>query len=170
MLITLPASQSSATEEQPAGTKPVASIGRLQLPRTSSPESIQLSELGMDANTEQLHHASYSPDPAGLQDYDCSSERWVPYRHTNGVAIYYHSSNGRARSDGQRGEEYMASTIIRGTPQECLDVLINPRSHTTILGPASHIRVLEKEPDSQVSPQLDTALCCAAADSTAGAW
>lgn len=144
---TPPTLQSSLAEEQPAGTKAAGPPGRLQLRhRTSSPESIQMSDHDTSADPRRRQQAS-----SGLHDYDYSSERWVPYRHTNGVAIYYHSSNGRARSDGQRGEEYMASTIIKGTPQECLDVLINSGSHTTILGPASHITVLEQESDSQVS-------------------
>ncbi len=145
---TPPTLQSSLAEEQPAGNKAAGPPGRLQLHRTSSPESIQTSDHDTSTDPRRRQQAS-----SGLHDYDHSSERWVPYRHTNGVAIYYHSSNGRARSDGQRGEEYMASTIIKGTPQECLDVLINSGSHTTILGPASHIRVLEQESDSQVSLQ-----------------
>lgn len=36
--------------------------------------------------------------------------------HTNGVAIYYHKDNSPDALDGVGGE-YMASSIVRGSPQ-----------------------------------------------------
>lgn len=89
-------------------------------------------------------------------------QRWVPYRHTNGVAIYHHHSaaTGGVWGDGccstsggdggsgsvlSRGSEYMASSIVRGSPDECLAVLVDPSSNTTILGPASSISLLEAD-------------------------
>ncbi|KAG2492963.1 hypothetical protein HYH03_008870 [Edaphochlamys debaryana] len=66
-------------------------------------------------------------------------ERWVPYRQTNGVAIYYH-----ACEDAKPGEgEYMVSCVIRGKPQRVAAALMRLRSNTTILGPAEHVEVLQ---------------------------
>jgi hypothetical protein len=76
-------------------------------------------------------------------------QRWVPYRHTNGVAIYHHEGPSSA-AEGV-GSEYMASSIVRGSPDECLAVLMDLRSNTTILGPASQIELLEEEAERQVS-------------------
>lgn len=48
------------------------------------------------------------------------------------------------------------SAVVRGTPLECLRVLLNPHdSTTTILGPATEVEVLESEQARQVS----TATC-----------
>jgi hypothetical protein len=125
-------------------------------------------------------------------------QRWVPYRHTNGVAIYHHKEpaaascclwgSGQVRrrgtassgcgaraphstqslpsertltrallwcppqgaADEPPGSEYMASSIVKGCPDECLSVLVDPSSHTTILGPASRIQLLENGPERQV--------------------
>jgi hypothetical protein len=80
---------------------------------------------------------------------DIVEQRWVPYRHTNGVAIYHHEGPSSA-AEGV-GSEYMASSIVRGSPDECLAVLMDLRSNTTILGPASQIELLEEEQERQVS-------------------
>lgn len=73
-------------------------------------------------------------------------------RHTNGVAIYYHKDTSVDALDGVGGE-YMASSIVRGSPTECVNVLMNPASNTTILGPASEIEILESTEDRQVGGQ-----------------
>lgn len=81
--------------------------------------------------------------------------RWVPYKHSNGLAIYYHESPGE--EDAMVGGEYMVSAIVRGSPQECLAILMNPLSNTTLLGPASKVEVLSMESESQVGGWL---ACC----------
>lgn len=48
------------------------------------------------------------------------------------------------------GSEYMASSIVRGCPDECLSVLVDLSSNTTILGPASKIELLEDGEERQV--------------------
>jgi hypothetical protein len=81
----------------------------------------------------------------------CEEQRWVPYRHTNGVAIYHHKESKRLQNvEDDLGSEYMASSIVRGLPDECLDVLMHLGSHTTILGPASRIQLLEDGAERQV--------------------
>ena len=89
-------------------------------------------------------------DAEGASDEDeyYEEQRWVPYRHTNGVAIYHHNEGGSS-STGPGGE-YMASSIVRGSPDECLSVLMDLSSHTTILGPASRIELLEDAEERQV--------------------
>jgi len=64
------------------------------------------------------------------------------------VAIYYHKDSSADALDGPGGE-YMASSIVRGSPSECLRVLLNPASHTTILGPASSIEELDATAERQ---------------------
>lgn len=90
--------------------------------------------------------------PAALQE----EQRWVPYRHTNGVAIYHQKESkcsgvwaGDEAGEGV-GSEYMASCIVRGSPDECLEVLMDLSSNTTILGPASKIELLEDGEERQV--------------------
>jgi hypothetical protein len=51
------------------------------------------------------------------------------------------------------GSEYMASSIVRGCPDECLSVLVDLSSNTTILGPASKIELLEDGEERQVGGQ-----------------
>ncbi|GLI71569.1 hypothetical protein VaNZ11_016833 [Volvox africanus] len=72
-----------------------------------------------------------SPTPDG--------ERWVPYRQTNGVAIYYHAGEGQKSGDG----EYMVSCVIRGHPHRVAAALMRLRGNTTILGPAEHVEMLQ---------------------------
>lgn len=48
----------------------------------------------------------------------------------------------------------MASSIVRGCPDECLSVLVDLSSNTTILGPASKIELLEDGEERQVRGQL----------------
>lgn len=45
----------------------------------------------------------------------------------------------------------MASSIVKGCPDECLSVLVDLSSNTTILGPASKIELLEDGEERQVS-------------------
>jgi hypothetical protein len=103
------------------------------------------------------------------QDYPSApnshEERWVPYRHTNGVAIYHQRQSKQCSglwgeeegSNASAGSEYMASSIVRGSPDECLAVLMDLASNTTILGPASTIELLEDADERQVRPPLGTA-------------
>lgn len=44
----------------------------------------------------------------------------------------------------------MASSIVKGSPDECLSVLVDFSSNTTILGPASKIELLEDGEERQV--------------------
>ncbi|MEW5316109.1 MAG: hypothetical protein WDW38_007495 [Sanguina aurantia] len=76
--------------------------------------------------------------------------RWVPYRQTNGVAIYHHESPPGESCVGCKqehrasvGGEYMASTIVRGTPSAVLQALLHGSS-SSILGPASHVKVVSR--------------------------
>ncbi|KAI8473368.1 MAG: hypothetical protein J3K34DRAFT_375550, partial [Monoraphidium minutum] len=78
--------------------------------------------------------------PSNAKSAGGTAARWVPYRHTNGVAIYRHPQEG----------EYMASSIVKGTPEECLAVLMDLGSHVTILGPASDIECLGGSEGRQV--------------------
>jgi hypothetical protein len=55
---------------------------------------------------------------------------------------------------GPAGSEYMASSIVKGCPDECLSVLVDLSSNTTILGPASKIELLEDGEERQVRAQL----------------
>lgn len=48
----------------------------------------------------------------------------------------------------------MASSIVRGCPDECLSVLVDLSSNTTILGPASRIELLEDGEERQVGRGL----------------
>lgn len=42
------------------------------------------------------------------------------------------------------------ASVCYDVVQECVNVLMNPKSHTTILGPAAEIEVLESTKDRQV--------------------
>jgi hypothetical protein len=76
------------------------------------------------------------------------SKRWIPYKHSNGIAIYYHENI----TEGHEfvGGEYMVSSIVRGTPEQCLAALTHSSSTTTILGPATAVEVLSRQGDAQV--------------------
>eukprot|EP00775_Hariotina_reticulata_P012049 gene12049-12191_t len=69
---------------------------------------------------------------------------WVPYKHSNGLAIYAHKGNVPGAA------EFMVSAVVRGTPLEVLKVLLDPDSATTILGPALEVEVLDSSPAKQV--------------------
>jgi hypothetical protein len=58
------------------------------------------------------------------------------------------------------GSEYMASSIVRGCPDECLSVLVDLSSNTTILGPASKIELLEDGEERQVGGHGSTLCMC----------
>ena len=66
---------------------------------------------------------------------------WLP--QINGVAIYHHHV---AASDSEEsiGGEYMVSTVVRGSPLACLQVLRCRNSNTTLLGPAVRRQVLQR--------------------------
>lgn len=120
---------------------------------------------------------AYGPDVSDLDRSDSQSssltdqplanpdeQRWVPYRHSNGVAIYHHKESkclvvgGGGDTAEEPGSEYMASSIVRGSPDECLAVLMDMSSNTTILGPASKIELLTEADERQV--RLGGLLCC----------
>lgn len=113
------------------------------------------------------HSQSLADDPTRFQDdgdhafkdadSECEAEphtfttkknpqRWVPYKHTNGVAIYRHEER-----KGCNGGEYMASSVVRGPPRACLNMLVDPTSNTTILGPATDIEVIQ--PKTETNPR-----------------
>eukprot|EP00879_Flechtneria_rotunda_P012839 GHRR01013405.1.p1 GENE.GHRR01013405.1~~GHRR01013405.1.p1 ORF type:complete len:701 (+),score=275.86 GHRR01013405.1:195-2297(+) len=71
-------------------------------------------------------------------------QRWVPYRHSNGLAIYQHQGKD------SEANEYMVSATIRGHPADVLRALLDPASATTILGPALEVEVLDSSPTRQV--------------------
>jgi hypothetical protein len=77
------------------------------------------------------------------------SKRWIPYKHSNGIAIYYHQ-NITEGADFVGGE-YMVSSIVRGTPEQCLAALTHRSSTTTILGPATAVEVLSRDGNAQVN-------------------
>eukprot|EP00882_Tetradesmus_deserticola_P014642 GHRQ01015578.1.p2 GENE.GHRQ01015578.1~~GHRQ01015578.1.p2 ORF type:complete len:156 (-),score=63.73 GHRQ01015578.1:692-1159(-) len=126
------------------------------------------------AHGQQTHgHYASSDGSCSSQDYapvlNLREERWVPYRHTNGVAIYHQrqtkcsglwgDDEGPDAAAGLGvGSEYMASSIVRGSPDECLAVLMDMASNTTILGPASTIELLEDADERQVGLLFDAAL------------
>lgn len=112
---------------------------------------------GRNGLTSENSYSNSSADgyfAAGNSD----EQRWVPYRHTNGVAIYHHKESkctvvggaGAGAAAEEPGSEYMASNIVRGSPDECLAVLMDMSSNTTILGPASKIELLEDGAERQV--------------------
>ncbi|KAF6261931.1 hypothetical protein COO60DRAFT_1699518 [Scenedesmus sp. NREL 46B-D3] len=90
------------------------------------------------------------------------SKRWIPYKHSNGIAVYYHQNV----SGGHEfvGGELMVSSTVRGTPQQCLAALTHRSSMTTILGPAAAADVLSSDGNAQVLhlqllPPLGSGLC-----------
>eukprot|EP00878_Enallax_costatus_P008828 GHUV01009228.1.p1 GENE.GHUV01009228.1~~GHUV01009228.1.p1 ORF type:complete len:613 (+),score=153.59 GHUV01009228.1:207-2045(+) len=107
---------------------------------TSSDLTGTTSYLQEDEDTElkKLMNITDKACPRGKQ------ARWVPYRHSNGLAIYQHQGDGRATN------EYMVSAVVRGSPTDVLRALLDPCSSTTILGPALEAEVLESTPGRQV--------------------
>lgn len=77
--------------------------------------------------------------------------RWIPYKHSNGVAIYYHDNPDGSDS---RGGEYMVSSVVRGSPADCLRVLMDHNSNTTILGPATYIEVCTMRVPCNMLPRM----------------
>lgn len=49
------------------------------------------------------------------------SKKWIPYKHANGIAIYLHQNV----TEGHEfiGGEYMVSSIVKGSPEQCLAAL-----------------------------------------------
>ncbi len=46
--------------------------------------------------------------------------------------------------------EYMVSAVVRAPPSQCLRVLMDPASQTSILGPATEVEVIESQHGRQV--------------------
>ncbi|KAF6263208.1 hypothetical protein COO60DRAFT_1635423 [Scenedesmus sp. NREL 46B-D3] len=86
----------------------------------------------------------------GMPKRRSQQPRWVPYTHSNGLAIYHHQGKDSSTASGKGGEEYMVSAVIRGGPADVLRALLDPGSATTILGPALELEVLESTPGRQV--------------------
>ncbi|KAF8072532.1 EDR2L [Scenedesmus sp. PABB004] len=82
--------------------------------------------------------------PGGAAAPGGCGQRWVPYRHSNGLSVYQHMGTGSADN------EYMVTAIVRGTPGDVLRALLDPGSATSILGPALEVEVLESSPGRQV--------------------
>lgn len=49
------------------------------------------------------------------------SKKWIPFTHMNGLAIYYHQNV--VDSHDFVGGEYMVSSIVKGSPEQCLAAL-----------------------------------------------
>uniref|UniRef100_A0A6S8KGU1 Protein ENHANCED DISEASE RESISTANCE 2 C-terminal domain-containing protein n=1 Tax=Dunaliella tertiolecta TaxID=3047 RepID=A0A6S8KGU1_DUNTE len=79
------------------------------------------------------------------------SDRWIPYKQTNGVSIYHHNQNDDATGIGG---EYMASSVVRGSPSDVLDVLMHGSVNTTILGPARTVEVLQCVKDDKTTKEV----------------
>eukprot|EP00775_Hariotina_reticulata_P008904 gene8904-9081_t len=106
----------------------------------------------LTAALEHLYWFGPKEKPAG---------KWgdLPHRPKtapNGMDVGMRAAAGTQESkhlenaEDDLGSEYMASSIVRGLPDECLDVLMHLGSHTTILGPASRIQLLEDGAERQV--------------------
>ncbi|WIA14448.1 hypothetical protein OEZ85_002973 [Tetradesmus obliquus] len=90
------------------------------------------------------------------------SKRWVPYKHSSGMAIYLHQNI--TQGDDFVGGEFMVSSTVRGSPQQCLAALTHSSSSTSILGPAAAVQVLSRNGDAQVlhlqlPPPVCSSLC-----------
>ncbi|GFR49260.1 hypothetical protein Agub_g11278, partial [Astrephomene gubernaculifera] len=124
---------------RPSGTATNTSLAAA--PRAAADDEEQWADPGSD---EERGGSS-----SGEEDEDCApepDERWVPYRQTNGVAIYHHAAEGK-KSGG--GGEYMVSCVIRGRPQRVAAALMRLRGNTTILGPAEHAEVLQRAEEQE---------------------
>lgn len=75
------------------------------------------------------------------------AKRWIPFKHSNGVAIYYHQS---LTDEAGVGGEYMVSSVVRGSPEACRVALTSPNTPSTILGPASHVSLVARDKDAQI--------------------
>lgn len=121
--------------------------GMLQLRTTSDQDEGASDDEGGELSA--LWH--FAP---GTTTSSAFGKRWVPYRHTNGIAIYKHSGRGGSGGGGglhrPEGDEYMVSAVVRGKPIEALRVLMDPGSSTTILGPAREVEVMESSHGEQV--------------------
>ncbi|KAG1665198.1 hypothetical protein FOA52_002599 [Chlamydomonas sp. UWO 241] len=93
---------------------------------------------------------------SGRHKWANASQRWVPYKQANGVAIYHLDEP----SAGGPGGEYMVSASIRGSPAEVLSVLMQGSANTTILGPASIVEMLDCALPRGPNGALDTSASC----------
>ncbi|MEW5313170.1 MAG: hypothetical protein WDW38_004759 [Sanguina aurantia] len=99
---------------------------------------------GYDSDDEEDgrggHHGA-SEKMAARADVNHFSQRWVPWKQTNGVAVYHHE---QADDEQGLGGEYMVSAVVRGRPNEVLKVLMCNQANTTLLGPAKSLEVLQE--------------------------
>lgn len=105
-----------------------------------------------DDEDNQFYEASAlgSPPPT-------SYDRWVPYKQTNGVAIYHlEDPDAKTNLSEVIGGEFMVAASVRGSPAEVLDVLLGGSSNTTILGPASLVETLESSADTSSDTRRET--------------
>eukprot|EP00878_Enallax_costatus_P013055 GHUV01013640.1.p1 GENE.GHUV01013640.1~~GHUV01013640.1.p1 ORF type:complete len:417 (+),score=99.54 GHUV01013640.1:178-1428(+) len=142
---------------RPSSTSNLAYAGDMQDDSdvtTAGAEKVYVTEAPDIDHSVDSYSSSLTEQPFAVASPD--EQRWVPYRHTNGVAIYHHKESkclvvgGSGETAEEPGSEYMASSIVRGSPDECLAVLMDMSSNTTILGPASKIELLEEADERQV--------------------
>jgi hypothetical protein len=74
------------------------------------------------------------------------AKKWLPVTHRHSCAIYWHQ-NTSGEQQGVIGGEIMVSSIIRATPQQCLDALLSSSCGNSILGPATAVEVLQQAAD-----------------------
>uniref|UniRef100_A0A7S0YB00 Uncharacterized protein n=1 Tax=Polytomella parva TaxID=51329 RepID=A0A7S0YB00_9CHLO len=110
----------------------------------STPEGVDLCSLCSDLNESARHVRSNQR--SNIQS--SVQQRWIPFKQVNGVAIYRHRWSPQGGGDSKAlglGGEYMVSAVVRGSPRECIKVLVGCRSSTTstYLGPVMKVEVLE---------------------------
>ncbi|GBF92229.1 hypothetical protein Rsub_05311 [Raphidocelis subcapitata] len=86
---------------------------------------------------------------------DEGSVRWVPYKHSNGMAVYYrHAPRGeRVMGAAQKASgEYMLSVAVAASPERCVAALQSRRGRAggSAVSVAAHVEVLEDRGDVQV--------------------
>mmetsp|Transcript_6312 Transcript_6312/g.13904 ORF Transcript_6312/g.13904 Transcript_6312/m.13904 type:complete len:915 (+) Transcript_6312:68-2812(+) len=105
----------------------------------------------IDDSDDEAHAATPHTAASRTRRTNGLGERWVPYKQTNGVAIYHQDD---PESCFGLGGEYLVSSVVRGSPQDVLDVLMHTSSHTTILGPATKSEVLECTQHNEETKEL----------------
>uniref|UniRef100_A0A383WFV0 Protein ENHANCED DISEASE RESISTANCE 2 C-terminal domain-containing protein n=1 Tax=Tetradesmus obliquus TaxID=3088 RepID=A0A383WFV0_TETOB len=77
--------------------------------------------------------------------------RWVPYKHANGMAIYYRQTpQEEGRGMPQASGEYMLSTAVQASPECCVSNLMLKADKGSVLSTAAFMEVLEDNGDMQV--------------------
>lgn len=127
------AQRSSETGQRGGLEQSSAGVGtaNLQVP-VAQAESI----ITEDSSADEIEHRDEPSDAVS------STERWIPYKHSNGLAVYRRKSPDSGIG-GLPCTEYMVSCQVRGTPKECVDVLLDNSSMSTILGPAQDVQLLD---------------------------